>query len=279
MHTWTWQQWKGFPYLTCSLLAPFSHGFFTRQCAPLLPGELTIALDAEAEPYRLWQVHGKTVLAPSEIQRATAAVLRAPAEGESALPQGDGVMTERSRQGAWVCSADCVPALIADAENGHVAAVHAGWRGTAAQILPEAIARLKAQGSRIEHLRVALGPAIDGSVYQVTTAVAAEVGASLVSKALPAKLHQRSPDEIASILEALGQFPDSPLLPDPQPGRVRLDVRRVNALQLEFLGLALEQVAIAPYCTYQNPSHFFSYRRSSEKKVQWSGIVSRTESA
>jgi len=32
--------------------------------------------------------------------------------------------------------------------------------------------------------------------------------------------------------------------------------------------------AIAPYCTYQTPEYFFSYRREKQKKVQWSGIVS-----
>jgi copper oxidase (laccase) domain-containing protein len=32
--------------------------------------------------------------------------------------------------------------------------------------------------------------------------------------------------------------------------------------------------AIAPYCTYQTPEYFFSYRWEKQKKVQWSGIVS-----
>ncbi|MGB2924169.1 MAG: laccase domain-containing protein [Limnothrix sp.] len=32
---------------------------------------------------------------------------------------------------------------------------------------------------------------------------------------------------------------------------------------------------MAPHCTYQDTENFFSYRRSNQKKVQWSGIVSR----
>jgi len=266
MHTWTWQQWQGFPYLTCNVLEPFAHGFFTRHCTPLLPDDLRASLDPEAQPFRLRQVHGNTVMAPSEIQQTQVA--------EEELPPGDGVVTERSHQGAWVCTADCVPALVADIATGQVAAVHAGWRGTAAEILPQAIARLQQQGSHLKNLRVALGPAIDGAVYQVTRAVAAEVGASVVPVAVASGI-QRSPQAIDDILTALEHLPQSPLLPDPQPGRVRLDVRRVNALQLEQLGLAVDQVAIAPYCTYQTPDHFFSYRRNPEKKVQWSGIVSR----
>jgi copper oxidase (laccase) domain-containing protein len=65
----------------------------------------------------------------------------------------------------------------------------------------------------------------------------------------------------------------STLLPDPEPNKVRLDVRQVIATQLQHLGIATEQVSIAPYCTYQNPDTFFSYRRTGEKAVQWSGIV------
>ncbi|NET36396.1 MAG: laccase domain-containing protein, partial [Cyanothece sp. SIO1E1] len=71
------------------------------------------------------------------------------------------------------------------------------------------------------------------------------------------------------------QHPTPPLLTDPEPGRVRLDVRRINALQLEQLGIDPAQMAIAPHCTYEQPEHFFSYRRSRLKQVQWSGIVSQ----
>ncbi|HAX77915.1 MAG TPA: laccase, partial [Cyanobacteria bacterium UBA11372] len=29
MHTWHWRTWEGLPYLTCSLLEKWPHGFFT----------------------------------------------------------------------------------------------------------------------------------------------------------------------------------------------------------------------------------------------------------
>jgi copper oxidase (laccase) domain-containing protein len=76
------------------------------------------------------------------------------------------------------------------------------------------------------------------------------------------------------MVETLAQLPNSPILPDPHPGRVRLDVRRVNAIQLQQLGISPDRIAIAPHCTYQEPDRFFSYRRDKLKKVQWSGIVS-----
>ena len=76
------------------------------------------------------------------------------------------------------------------------------------------------------------------------------------------------------IVDALHELPNSPLIADSEPGKVKVDVRQVNSLQIESLGISGEQIAIAPYCTYQTPEHFFSYRREQQKKVQWSGIVS-----
>jgi len=257
MHTWQWRTWEGLPYLTSNLLKPWPHGFFTQQFCPLTPSELVAALQPDAEVYRVKQVHGNIVLAPSELGRS---------DGD--VDDADGLITELPLQAVWVASADCTPVLIADVQTGQVAAVHAGWRGTAAKIVPQAIARLQAQGSQIQNLRIAMGPAIAGSVYQVSTEVAAQVRASIIPG---------DPDNaVESILASLHAIADSPLLVDPQPGRVRLDVRRMIALQLENLGISPEQVAIAPHCTYQEPERFFSYRRDKLKKVQWSGIVSLT---
>ncbi|MGI0487322.1 peptidoglycan editing factor PgeF [Pantanalinema rosaneae CENA516] len=257
MHTWHWQTWNDLPYLTCSLLQPWQHGFFTQQFAPRPPEELTKVLHPLAQPYRVKQVHGNTVLTPSEITEQPPA--------ESDRPAADGLVTEQTDQAVWVCTADCTPVLIADTATGQVAAVHAGWRGTAQKIVPQAIGRLQDQGSQLSNLRIALGPAIAGDVYQVSEEVAVEVGASVAPV---------NPDNIAASLELLRQLPEPPVLDDPEPGRVRLDVRRVNVLQLEQLGITPEQIAIAPHCTYQDASYFFSYRRSREKKAQWSGIVS-----
>lgn len=265
MHTWHWQTCDGQPYLTCSLLEAWAHGFFTQHFWPQTPSHLVRALQAEAEVYRVKQVHGNVVLAPSEIVSAQIAPADASAS-ESDLPPADGLLTEQPEQAVWVCSADCTPVLIADAKTGQVAAVHAGWRGTATKIVPQAIARLQAQGSQLQNLRVAMGPAIAGDVYQVSLEVAAALGATITPQAS---------DNPQVVLDQLYELSQPPVLNDPDPDRVRVDVRRFNALQLEQLGLSPEQVAIAPHCTYQQPEHFFSYRRDGLKRVQWSGIVSR----
>jgi polyphenol oxidase len=261
MASWQWQTIDDRAYLTCELLADWQHGFFTQQFAPLNPFDLTALAYPGAATYRAKQVHGPRVLRPSEIP--------APVNNDN-LIDGDGVMSEAPDQAVWVCTADCTPVLIADRRTGQVAAVHAGWRGTAQAIVPVAIAQLQAQGSQIADLGVAMGPAIAGAVYQVDDAVAIATMATVVPDlgALPT----------AVAIDQLIGLSDSPVLPDAAAGKVRLDVRQVNRLQLMQLGLTPEQVTIAPHCTYADPVNFFSHRRAPLRKAQWSGIVSRVVS-
>ena len=269
MADWHWQTWQGQDFLTCGLLAPWPHGFFTRQFWPQTPEDLTAALAAAATVQRVRQVHGNRVLTPADLPTPRADQPRAEADGlisdrTSSLPS-----SPPAPQALWVCSADCSPVLIGDRATGQVAAIHAGWRGTAQAIVPVAVGQLQAQGSRLDDLVVAIGPAIAGEVYQVSVEVAAAVGRTLWPSDDP-----ETPADDAALVAAIQQWPDAPLLADPAPDKVRLDVRLANRWQLEQLGLGREQVAIAPHCTFQDPERFFSYRRTGERQVQWSGIVS-----
>ncbi|MEY2979172.1 MAG: hypothetical protein RLZZ435_3311 [Cyanobacteriota bacterium] len=268
MHDWQWCEQFGLSYLTCDLLSPWFHGFFSRSTWPAKPETIADQLTAHKAwgeqsvlTFRTKQVHGKQVL-PVE----TLSPLGMPSASDSLdLEDADGLIAapRSSPQGVWVASADCTPVLIGDVSTRQVAAIHAGWRGTAAQIVPAALEQLEHRGSQLKDLRIALGPAISGTVYQVDRSVALQVCETIA----PEPLTPETLDEAMAALEGM------PLLPDPEPGKVRLDVRQVIAAQLRQRGISEEQVAIAPYCTYQSPETFFSYRRTGEKAVQWSGIV------
>lgn len=269
MHDWHWQSWDGLPYLTCSLLKDWQHGFFTRSFSPRTPADLVTVLHPCAPAYRVKQVHGNVVLKTLEVEPLPNGAIDEDdnsTSDEIILQEADGLFADQASEAVWVATADCVPVLIADAQTGKVAAVHAGWRGTAAKIVPEAIAHFQVNGSQLKDLRFALGPAISGEVYPVGLDVATQLAQTVIPEALAG--------EPTTALEPIYDLPNSPLFPDPEPDKVRVDVRRFNVLQLEQLGISPEQVAIAPYCTYQEPDAFFSYRREHLKKVQWSGIVS-----
>ncbi|NJM21308.1 MAG: peptidoglycan editing factor PgeF [Richelia sp. SM1_7_0] len=264
MHTWHWHSWQELPYLSCSLLSQFAHGFFTQQFSSHSLEDMTKILHQEASVYRLKQVHGNEVLTPREIEyKLSLGGDEVEQVGDTILAKADGLIGEQPLQAVWTASADCTPALIGDVKTGQVAAVHAGWRGTAKKIIPQAISRMQSQGSKLQDLRIAMGPAISGEVYQVSEDVAIQLASTLIPE-----------EDKKAIINALQELDNSPLFPDSEPGKVRIDVRQVSALQMEQLGISPEQISLAPYCTYQNPENFFSHRRAKQGKVQWSGIVS-----
>ncbi len=83
-----------------------------------------------------------------------------------------GVEADGCADGAWTASADtvltvltadCLPVVISDTNGTELAVIHAGWRGLAAGILENALARFGAQSE----LHAWLGPAIGPDAFEV----------------------------------------------------------------------------------------------------------------
>ncbi|MFL0787681.1 MAG: peptidoglycan editing factor PgeF [Prochlorococcus sp.] len=255
---WTWAGCYGGYYLQADLLekAGFEHGFFTRRWQGRGPDELAGYLSAGVSVHRPQQVHGGSVLDASQAFRAP-------------WPQADGLVSDRGGQSLWVCSADCIPVLIADQHTGHAAACHVGWRGVVARILPEALSRLLSRGARKEDLLIALGPAVSGKNYQVEADVAQAVAQSLEAATDNPTVEQ---GKLLSALKARGVLAD-----DIEQQRLRLDIRLAAIEQLLLAGLSINQINSCPLCTVAEASLFYSWRRDQVKTVQWSGIVSQAE--
>ena len=234
--------------------------FFTNHFPEQSPVNLVTYLNSQAEIYRLKQIHSDIVFSTEEINQ------QVKLNAEVQLLEGDGIFTTESLQSVWSASADCTPILIADQATGKVAAIHSGWRGTASEIALKAIALFLAQGSKREDLLFALGPAINGAVYQVAKEVAVQVVSTIIpnSESLSSE----------SIIEQAKGLPSSIILEDEEIDKLRLDVTQTINQQIQQQGISPDKIAIAPYCTYQTPELFFSYRRSRLKKNQWSGIIS-----
>lgn len=104
-------------------------------------------------------------------------VVRAGADQEKA----DGMVTDEPGIVLGIMAADCVPMLLADTKLRAVAALHAGWRGTAAGMAQEGVAAMAREfGSRAEDLVAAVGPAIGPCCYAVGEEVAASFADGLV---------------------------------------------------------------------------------------------------
>src|SRR2546421_803923 len=101
------------------------------------------------------QVHGAAVVWMNSEQNCAEA------------PSADAIVSDDPRCVACVQVADCVPVLLASADGRLVAAVHAGWRGVVAGVIPAAV---KAMQSRIRgegEIFTAIGPAIGAGNFEV----------------------------------------------------------------------------------------------------------------
>ncbi len=247
---WTWVGTYGGYFLQADLLQQFEHGFFTRLWQGREPAELAGFVSAGITVHRPRQIHSAMVLPASQ------------ANAEP-WPEADGLVSDAGGQSLWVCGADCTPVLLADPASGRVAACHAGWRGVAGRILPQAIARLVASGSDPADLLVALGPAVSGAQYPVERWVSLEVAAAM-------RPDSREPQQALEDLIAAGA-----LVPEAEPQRDRLDIRAAIRLQLQHAGVSSEHCSSCPLCTVDEEALFHSWRRDRRKAVQWSGIVSQ----
>jgi len=96
---------------------------------------------------------------------------------DAAVPDTDALVTRTPGLVLVVLVADCVPVLLADAEAGVVAAVHAGREGVRRGVVPEALAAMSRLGAHPETTTALLGPAVCGGCYEVPAAMRAEVAA------------------------------------------------------------------------------------------------------
>ena len=142
-------------------MAGFTRGALTaRALDPDLAGRaLAEALGVpEAEVVRLSQVHGRATLTFEEPPRE---------RRTSILGTGDAILSSQPDVLLVVASADCVPIVLADPVTGWIAAIHAGWRGTALRVLDAALDALEARGVSLRNLSAAFGPSIARDRYEV----------------------------------------------------------------------------------------------------------------
>ncbi len=257
-HPFAWTSSAPGRALQCDPLNDVASHFFTTSDLTLRgPGSehgwRAVATAIGVEPSRLvWlkQVHGTAVVV---IRAGDAWRSDGMSESNEGRPRADIVMTDDPSVAVSVQVADCVPLLIADPKTRAVAAVHAGWRGTAARAAASAVVAMhEAFGSRATDLLAAIGPSIGPCCYQV--------GADVRDAFRAAGFSEQ---------ELSGWFaPDAG-----HDGKYRLDVARANADQLRAAGLDAGCIWPCGLCTTCNPTLFPSYRRDGARTGRLVGVI------
>jgi len=191
------------------------------------------------------QVHGAVVLPVGAGDDAAAVSQR----------RADGLCTALAGAVVSVYVADCIPVLMADVRTGAVAAVHAGWRGTVAGVVPAAVQRMRDEfGTRPADLRVALGPAIGVCCF--------EVGEEVVqaAEAVVERIPGAPTAETAGVVRR-------------GAGKPHVDLKRLNQLLLVAAGVPPDNIDAGPECTSCDRARFFSYRRDGGRTGQMVGFI------
>lgn len=221
----------------------FNLGFSVEENGEQVAARRGLVAEAFGVPPAAWtgvrQVHGDQVVW----------VEYAGGDGHVAAPvtyqeEADGLATTAPGLLLATMHADCVPILLADPVRRVVAAVHAGWKGTALAIVQRALTVMRERaGSDPRDCLAAIGPAAGSCCYQV--------GAELAEK-------------FAHVLSITGL--------DFTP---RLDLPEINRRLLLAAGLPEERVDKALFCTICGGKSFFSHRRQGSCSGRMASLIIR----
>jgi len=143
------------------------------------------------------------------------------------IGEGDALVTRTEGVSVSVRTADCFPILLADPETRSVAAIHAGWRGTAASVVLSSLGRMQSEfGTDPRDVYAAIGPGIGSCCYEVGLEVAQRFGKGEAG---------------------------------------HLDLAAENRSQLIAAGLHPDHMDAVGGCTFCNPAQFFSWRRDHDR--------------
>jgi YfiH family protein len=248
---WSAEPWG--PALRCRPLERIAPHAFTSRHLKLSPSEggaeLAAAVGARGVA-QVSQVHGNAVVVICE-----GAPLATP------LPEADVLVSGDRSTAVAVRAADCVPLLMADPASGAVAAVHAGWRGTAAGAAVAAIRVLEREhGTRPSELVVAVGPCIGSCCY--------EVGTELVD-AFAAAGHERY------LIDRWFLAPAPPRGSRERP-KLRLDLVGANRDQLILAGVSDAHIHASGLCTAMHPEVLTSFRAEGASDGRLGAVIVAT---
>ncbi len=172
------------------------------------------------------QIHGTEALV----------VDRALTSDDRFLDGWDGLVTNQPGVMVAVRTADCVPVLIHDPIRRVVAAVHAGWRGAVAGIVPKTISLMGARfGSAPNQLRVSIGPSAGVCCYEVDEPV------------------------LAALRRVFSGWKE--VIRGKRGGKAYLDLKTLIRAQAEEAGSIHASITTVNLCTICHEDLFFSYRR------------------
>jgi len=194
---------------------------------------------------RVKQVHGNAVLQVNEL------LVSKQGFPNLLLDEGyeyDSLITDLPDLALVVTTADCLPLLIHDPVHNAIAAVHAGWRGTAKRIAARVLESMAvAYGTDPADCRVAIGPGIRRCCFEVDAPVV---------DAMKAALSGWAAHTLAT-----------------SAGRFHVDLAGVNRAILLEMGVSPGRMADVGLCTACRTDLFFSHRAEKPRTGRMMNLI------
>ena len=218
---------------------------------------LTRELGIKAAPVFMDQAHGDNILFIDDPQDAPN--LQETIAASSPSQSFDSAITALENVPLVVITADCLPLLLYDAARSVAAVVHAGWKGTALNIVGKTVAAMTERfGSDPADIIAAMGPFIGPCCYEVDDRVVSSFETFIKTK----------PEAWSEVFS-----PSTTLSATEKADRWMFDLAGANLLQLDVAGVAYSNISLSPYCTCCHDGLFFSHRRDGEKTGRQGAIL------
>lgn len=164
----------------------------------------------------------------------------------------DALITNQPQIALALNFADCVPIIFYDPVKKVIAAVHAGWRGTAAKIGPKTVEKMVNEFScNPEDIIAVIGPAIGQCCFEIKEDVKQQLLESINIKVQP---------KTGLSINISNAFLKN-----------HADLKLINKIQL--LAYGLKKIDLCEYCTSCQNELFFSYRKEKGKTARHSAII------
>lgn len=148
----------------------------------------------------------------------------------------DGLITDQPGLALTIYSADCIPVLLYDPVRRVIAAVHAGWRGTAQDIAGKAVRKMHQDyNCQPENILAAIGPGISQCCFET---------------------HADVPD---AMTDALGDLVKPHIL-CLKNGKYKVDLKGINATLLTRAGVTADHIEVSAHCTACLHETYWSHR-------------------
>ena len=194
-----------------------------RKNRELFFGSLDIKLDELAMP---GQVHSSEVKVVTE---------------PGSYAECDALITNQQRVYLCVSVADCVPVFVFDQKRKVIAAIHAGWRGTAGKIAERSLEKMITEfSSDPSEVKAFVGPSASLCCYSVGEEVASQFDERFVHRL---------------------------------DGKIFIDLKSANVAQLVSNGIPESAIEVSPLCTVTESQLLHSFRRDKEKSGRMMGVI------